>query len=404
MDNSQALSYLQNKLTDSTMYKEQLDALVLKMKRDDMEQKYGSSIFENRGGYAIYVHPNGERKRKWRKKREDLLDYLYEYDKGQKEVIRVKDVFCLWIEEKLLFKDIKKQSYDRYKSDFNRFFDDSNAICKKRIQDISEDDLKYFIKNTIKDKELEEKAYKGLRTLIRGIFKYAKNKNYTSISITNFFGDLEISKNSFAQKECKKENESFDKKETEKLFNYFRDNIDIWNLGLWLQFYTGMRVGELSVLTWDDIHDDYISVNKTEVKYKDENGKSKVGIEDVTKTEAGKRNIILSDEACRIIEEIRQLTEFDEYVFCNKGKRIRGNTFNKRLTKVCEKLNISHKSTHKIRKTYATHLIECKVPESLIVSQLGHRDILTTMEYYYRPQIDLEESKQLIKDAMKDIA
>ena len=59
----------------------------------------------------------------------------------------------------------------------------------------------------------------------------------------------------------------------------------------------------------------------------------------------------------------------------NKGKRILENTFNKRLNSVCEELHITPKSTHKIRRTYGTTLIDNSVNESTIAEQMGHSDI-----------------------------
>ena len=56
---------------------------------------------------------------------------------------------------------------------------------------------KYLSNAPIRDLTLTRKAYAGLRTLIRGIFKYGKKKKYTEISITEFFGDLELPNNLF---------------------------------------------------------------------------------------------------------------------------------------------------------------------------------------------------------------
>ena len=65
------------------------------------------------------------------------------------------------------------------------------------------------------------------------------------------------------------------------------------------------------------------------------------------------------------------------------GKRILENTFNKRLNSVCEELHITPKSTHKIRRTYGTTLIDNSVNESTIAEQMGHSDISVMKNYYY---------------------
>ncbi len=47
---------------------------------------------------------------------------------------------------------------------------------------------------------MTQKAWINYKTLLKGIFKYAKKLNITDISITNFLGDLEISKKSIKKK------------------------------------------------------------------------------------------------------------------------------------------------------------------------------------------------------------
>lgn len=72
------------------------------------------------------------------------------------------------------------------------------------------------------------------------------------------------------------------------------------------------------------------------------------------------------------------INPFGEYLFELNGKRIRTYSFTSRLKSICKKLDISPKSLNKIRKTYATTLIDSGVEESLIISQMGHTDIDTT--------------------------
>ena len=80
----------------------------------------------------------------------------------------------------------------------------------------------------------------------------------------------------------------------------------------------------------------------------------------------------------------------------NHDKRIRGNTFNKRLSTICDKLDIPRRSMHKIRKTYATTLIDKKVSESFIQEQMGHSDITTTRKlYYFSNEFEEEKYKQI---------
>lgn len=215
------------------------------------------------------------------------------------------------------------------------------------------------------------------------IFKYAKKKKLTQISITHFMGDLELPRNIFSKQYKPKELEVFSEDEIPLVTNYLKDHPDIWNLALLLQFETGMRIGELTALKHVDIHPDHILISRTERKVKNEEGKWIVDVQEYPKTFAGFREVLLSPATVKTIRKIKMINPFGEYLFMNNGKRIRSNTINKRLHIVCDELGISFRSTHKIRKTYGTTLLDGDVDESLIAEQMGHEDISTTKQYYY---------------------
>ena len=376
-----------------TMERNKLLALHPYAITETVDKKTGKTL------YCTYL-PNekkGKRTYKRRQTRKELEDLLVAFYKEQEEKIYLSTVYHEWIEKKLKERDIKQETYDRYNDNFERFFVNyKHPITKKQFKYITEDDLENYIRSVIRDLHLTHKAYEGCRTLIRGIFKLAKKKKYTLISITRFFGDLELSSNLFKRKVVKKRKEVFLKKEIIQVTDYLNKNIDIYNLGILLAFHTGLRVGELSSLKPTDIDGQIIQVQRTEVKYRDENRKWKIEVRDDTKTEAGDRELIIPTCAKDIWNKIIELNPNGEYLFENHGKRIRGNTFNKRLATICDKLNIPRRSMHKIRKTYATTLIDKKVSESFIQEQMGHSDISTTRKlYYFSNEFEEEKYKQI---------
>ena len=153
-----------------------------------------------------------------------------------------------------------------------------------------------------------------------------------------------------------------------------------------LAFQSGLRVGELSALKKADISGNRrsIHVQRTEITYKDPVTNKRVcEVSDFPKTDAGERFLILPDQAADTINAILALNPEDEYLFSEAGKRIRANAFNRRLSRVCDELNILHRSMHKIRKTYGTTLIDANVQESFVTEQMGHTTIETTKKYYY---------------------
>lgn len=398
-----ALYEVQKFIKDGTINEQQVNTWVTSMKRKEVEQKHNQSIWWDERGrkYCTHIYIDNKRVIRRRKTKEELLDFLIEYYDELEHTRTIKDVFSEWIDKKYSNGEIKKQSYDRYYTDFNRFFSDKEAICSKSFDKINELDLADFIEATIVEEKLTTKTYAGLRTLINGMFKYGKKMSYTTLSITNFFGDFDLPKTIFNKKKKTDDEQIYSKEEANSIINYLKNNEDIWNLGLLLQFESGLRIGELSSLTWDDIENNIIHVTKTEIKYKDEQGKSKVKVDDSTKTVSGTRNVVINNCANETINKIYELTAKEAYLFTNRGKRIRANTFNKRLYTICKDLGIKFRSTHAIRKYYATTLLANKdIPETFVCSQLGHSDILTTNKYYRKDNISLPDRLDLIEQAI----
>ena len=349
--------------------------------------------------YCTYLPTDikGKRIYKRRNTRKELEDFLISYYKEKEEQKYLSTVYHEWIEKKLNDGDIKQETYDRYNDNFKRFFVNyKHPITKKQFKHITEDDLENYIKSVIRNLGLTRKAYEGCRTLIKGIFKFAKKRNYTYISITHFLGDLQLSSNLFKRRVINKKTEVFNEDEIVLVTKYLSENADIYNLGILLAFHTGLRVGELSALKPTDIDEQIIKIQRTEIKYRDENNKWKVKVRDDAKTEAGNRDLIIPTSTKGLWNKIIELNPNGEYLFENRGKRIRGNTFNKRLTKICDELNIPRRSMHKIRKTYATTLIDSDVSEGFIQEQMGHSDINTTRKlYYFSNQSEQKKYKQI---------
>lgn len=254
-----------------------------------------------------------------------------------------------------------------------------------------------MIKRTIQEQKLTRKAFSNMRTLIYGIFRYAKKKKLVDFSIKSVMDDIEFSKNEF-QKICHEDNEQvfmFDKEA--KIIEYLETHQDLLNLGLLLLFKTGLRIGELTSLNKEDIHDKQIHISKTETIYQDKDGKTHYDIKPFPKTEAGIRDVIIPDNCVWILDKIRRLCPFGQYVFMQDGERIRSYVFRTRLYSNCKKLGIVVKSPHKIRKTYGSKLYDSgEVPESFMMEQMGHTDISCLKKHYYYNRMNDEEKRQIL--------
>lgn len=364
--------------------------------------KHNYKIWQGNNGFYYTYLPDivKERVLLKRKSESDLIKAIVDFYKCHNTVCML---FEEWLEYKKLYRLIKEPSVIRYENDYKRFIYGTD-FGNTEVADVTEEMLEKFIISAIFDNNLTAKAFSGLRTILIGMFKYAKKRKYTTISITNFFGDLELSPNMFRHVVKNDEDEVFTDCEIQQISNYVKEHPTIRNLGVLLAFHTGLRVGELTALTPDDIDwkNHILLINKTEIKIKDkETGKYTYAVSDQGKTENSTRNVVFTDSAEWVLHQILKINPHGKYLFENpEGKRIRGTTMNKRLHGICRALGIKERSIHKSRKSYATQLLDAGVGDALIISQLGHSDILTTRKHYYRNSHTLAETRDKLESAL----
>lgn len=368
-------------------------------KRREVLEKHPCRIWqgETNGMWYTYLLENNKRRLIKKKTRKQVEDVIVEFYKDEPTVY---EIFQKWIEEKRHYGEISDSSCDRYVADFRRYFEES-SLKDKKIKLITENEIEQHIKDQILNYKLTSKAYGGLRTIIIGIFGYAYKHNYTNIPIRTFFNELNLSKNIFYHKPKLSQDNVFTDDETELLKNYLTNHKpNVISYGILLALRTGLRVGELCSLTFEDITDHCIRVNKTETRHRASPNNYTREVKDNAKTEAGNRFVLIDDEAMELIEKIKALNPNGYYLFEINGKRCIGQSFTRKLERACVSLKINPRSMHKCRKTYITTLINENVPESLIIDQVGHTDIKTSKQFYLYNNKARNEALQTLSRAI----
>lgn len=353
------------------------------------------------GYYYTYIQKtNKERRLIKRKYLKDLEDVVIKNKKGtdDKEP-SVEKAFKGWIAEKERFNEVEKQTINRYSSDFKKYF---KTFGKRKIRYIDEKDLETFIKTTIADNNLSNKQWGNVRILINGIWKYAKKNEMTNLSISNFMGDLQLSRKAFKKKIINDDEQVFMDDEVEMIISHIKRNPDELGVGVLIAIQSGLRAGEISALEYTDLEGYLLSVTKTEVRWKDDEGHYHYDVRHSTKGERGSRKIVVTDDCLRTFEMAKALCPDSKYLLEKDGHRIKGHDFSMKLYRLCDKLGIKRRSMHKCRKTYATKLLNAGVSEKLVQNQMGHTDINTTRSYYWFRNTNSEEDKQAIENVFKN--
>ncbi len=372
-------------------------------KRRDILNNHTYSIWQGKTNGNWYTHLPDERKGRrlvQRKTKESVEDAIVEYYDDLDKNPTVGDIFTEWVKRKVSSGDIVAQTGQRYTRDFEKYF---APIRNRAIKSITEFDIEGFVKQTIREYELTNKAYSNIRTLLYGTFRTAKKKGIISYSITDVVHDFDLSKKAFSKSKRDKDKEVLTAQELTALRSYLtRDEADSLDLGLLLDTHSGLRIGELAALKICDIDikNGVIHVKRTEVsRYENGNkGKRIYEVRDFPKTEAGIRDVYLSDAGVELLKQIRRANPFGEYLFEKDGERVLTYQFRYRLGKDCEKAGIAKKPPHALRRTYASILLDGNVNESFIISQMGHTKIETTKKHYHKDRATGDEKRTLLNN------
>lgn len=398
---SELLNYaIENGMIDIGTIRAQLEM----SERKKYLEMHEYNIWQSENGYFYTYMPDEEKGRIQRRKksRKDLEDFIINYYKDIEMRPCFRTAYTQWIAEKEQYEEIGRNSITRYNTDFERFFPPDNPFCKIRLCEMTDSELERFIKQTIKDKHLTQKAYAGLRLLLIGVFKFAKREGYTTYSISTFFKDLSLPQNIFKKKIKDKEHEVFNEKEVTLLMKYFNENPTLENRGLMLAFLTGTRVGELSTLKFDDnMKRNVLKIRRTEITYHDKTLNKRVTtVKEFPKTDSGIRDILLPEKAQIVLDSIKIISHGEEYLFTKNGKRVTARMFEFYLKKACLAVDIKPRSMHKIRKTYASKLLASNMDEAIVLNQMGHSNIITTQNYYHYNITDDDTQFKKINQAL----
>lgn len=352
----------------------------------------------NDGKWHTYIpDENKGRIPKKRKTQNEIENLVIDYWKDKEEVITIKDVFEEWNNRRRDLGKISDATHLRIKQTFARHY---SEFGKKNIKTLTDEDVADFLEEEIAKHKLTPRGFASLKSLTRGMLKRAKKRKLISFNIEEMFDDMDISDKDFEVIVKNDMDEVFDEVEYPIMIDYLISHIDMRNLAILLMFVTGCRVGEVVALKYDMFFNDNKSflVQRTETRYKDEQGKDVYEVKDKPKTLAGIRTIIIPSDYHWIYGELRKLNPFGEYTFMDNGERLNTHQIRKRMYRICNKLGIKQKSPHKARKTYGSILLDNNLDAKFIETQMGHTSIQCSETYYHKNRRKLETRQKMVDD------
>lgn len=279
-------------------------------------------------------------------------------------MIKFDEITNIWISEKSHY--VRSNTIKSYKQNIKKWI--SPHFGSMNVLDITKEYIQDFINELSKNHKKE--TIMNMVKVLKQPLDYAVEKKiiketpYKSIKIG---GTGEI-----------KEIKIFTEEEVSKLINTCKYSVvkDI----IILAYRTGMRIGEILALRYDDINFEqhFLTVKRTLSGYS-ENGKLEISD---PKTKSSRRRIELDTVSLEMLIK-RFNCKSDEYVFCKSN----GDVYSRQgitqpYKKVCEDANVKYRCFHTLRHTHASVLLSKNVHPKIVQERLGHSKISTTMDTY----------------------
>lgn len=301
-----------------------------------------------------------------------------------------KDTFGEWVVVWLKdYKSIKlkPRTYDIYESQINTHI--IPELGDIQLKDLKSHQLQHFYnKKYNAGQGLASATIKKIHSIINSSLKQAL---INDLIIKNPSEGVELP--ALEQKIIK----SFTEEEHTRFFEAAKKS-DYFNAFL-LADYTGVRMGELLALKWDDIdlENGQLSITKTLSLVKDRKGISKkkyLLVVQKPKTKASIRTLPLTKNAIKMLSELKvNKSSKSNLVFpSRKNTYIYPRNFERSFQNIVLKAGIEECNTHTLRHTFATRCFEKGINLKIISKWLGHSKIAHTLDIYTHIMPDTEKN------------
>ena len=292
----------------------------------------------------------------------------------------------LWIEKKRL--SVKQSTYVRYKNSLELHI--KPELGSLKIQMINTEILQSFFIEKSRSGRLDMKGGLSSKTLsemlmlIKCIFSFAESHGETincavkQITIKKKYNEMRI----------------LTIEEERRLNHVLLSNQDIYKLGILLCLYTGIRIGELCALKWENVsfEEKSIMINKTmqRLQYDNSPSKTKIVLSE-PKSNCSIRQIPLPDF---LIKELLKFRGNDDcfILSLNNHKFVEPRTMQNHFKKYISEAEIEKANFHCLRHTFATRCVEKNFEIKSLSVILGHSSVKITLDRYIHVSMQMKRS------------
>ena len=248
------------------------------------------------------------------------------------------------------------------------------------VSDIDTQALQSYLLFLINEKTLSKKTISDILVIIKSILKFGEQINARHNCLLS----------AVSIKPEKKEMRVFNYEEHKSLTEYLVSENSSSSAGMLIALYTGIRIGELCALKYDDIDitSRKIHISKTMQRIKQINGEGTHIHIDTPKSMSSIRDIPLTDFLYDII--ISQKYKEGDYILTASEKYVEPRTMQYRFSIITKKLGIKNATFHTMRHSFATRCVEAGFDIKTLSEILGHSNVNITLDRYVHSSFNLK--------------
>ncbi len=322
---------------------------------------------------SVYAHSCKEAK----EKRQEIVDNLKLYQRPSS--LKNTTVSHL-IEEWLAINKyrLKPSTFQRYKSIYELHI--RPELGEMKVVYISTLDIQTFALGR-QSSGLSAQSVNSMLVFLNTCLRYA-NRIYKLPSTEIAFLPV-----------TKKEMRVFSREEQRKLVEYLLKDIDIYKFGILLTLYTGLRVGELCALKWEDVDDNCVKITKTMLRLQSEKkGETKL-ITGPPKSLTSVRTIPIPSFLIETTSMFRKGKAANGYLLGTKDRPVaEPRIMQYRFKKILQEIGIQDATFHTLRHTFATRGVEYGFDVKSLSEIMGHAGVQTTLNLYVHSSLEQKRS------------
>lgn len=233
---------------------------------------------------------------------------------------------------------------------------------------------------------LSSKTVSDILVVIKSAFKYAEICGYT----------VACRLDRVTLKKEKSETRTLTAQEQNTLTAFLLRDADCVNIGILLSLLTGIRIGELCALKWENINlaEGILKIRRTLQRIPDMSpaaeSKTKIVIT-VPKSDCSIRDIPLPEAMILLLRKLSASP--DPYLLTGtKSRHMEPRTVQNRFKSYLKQAGLPSISYHMTRHSFATRCVEAGVDVKCLSEMLGHANVSITLNRYVHSSFDLKRA------------